>query len=195
MYSWSSPYHNHIQLVITISKLDVRQVSVIYLTAILVGFYWSIFLGVASFSELVRCNLSTMGMYKQPFQRIFYGICGKVRVCTCIYIYTHMYLYIYIHIYMYIYIYICIYIYIYVYVYIYIYICIYICIYKYIYIWYMYVYYVYIRRPLPKPRQGRRLGPPEVWTFSRGPFFLPTPTSGHAGHTNSKAPACQDQVL
>ena len=138
------------QLVITISKLDVRQVSVIYLTAILVGFYWSIFLGVASFSELVRCNLSTMGMYKQPFQRIFYGICGKVRLCTCIYIYTYtyvsiyiyVYIYTYVSIYIYVYIYIHMYLYIYMYMYIYIYICIYICIY--IYMIYVCVLCVYI---------------------------------------------------
>ena len=27
-------------------------------------------------------------------------------------------------------------------------------------------YYMYIRRPRPLPRQGRRLGPPEVWNLA-----------------------------
>ena len=31
----------------------------------------------------------------------------------------------------------------------------------------VYIYiYIYIRRPRPWPRQGRRLGPPQVWNFS-----------------------------
>ena len=33
--------------------------------------------------------------------------------------------------------------------------------------------YIYIRRPRPSPRQGRRLGPPEVWNLlCHSPLFL-----------------------
>ena len=42
------------------------------------------------------------------------------------------------------------------------------CVYIYIlFIYILYIYiYIYIRRPRPWPRQGRRLGPPQVWNFS-----------------------------
>ena len=30
---------------------------------------------------------------------------------------------------------------------------------------YIYIYQLYIRRPRPSPRQGRRLGPPQVWSL------------------------------
>ena len=32
----------------------------------------------------------------------------------------------------------------------------------------MYLYHIHIRRPRPLPRQGRRLGPPEVWNLALG---------------------------
>ena len=32
----------------------------------------------------------------------------------------------------------------------------------------MYLYHIHIRRPWPLPRQGRRLGPPEVWNLALG---------------------------
>ena len=38
----------------------------------------------------------------------------------------------------------------------------------YIYNIYNYIYDIYIRRPRPLPRQGRRLGPPEVWNLALG---------------------------
>ena len=64
--------------------------------------------------------------------------------CTYIYIHTSMYcIYIYTHL--------CVYIYKYVYIYI-----------------YTYIYTYNIRRPRPLPRQGRRLGPPEVWNLALG---------------------------
>ena len=65
---------------------------------------------------------------------------------------------------MYIYKYVYIYIYVYKYQYIYINIYIYVCIHRFI--------YIYIRRPLPWPRQGRRLGPPEVWNLQAFPSQL-----------------------
>ena len=37
--------------------------------------------------------------------------------------------------------------------------------YLYIYTIYIYIYTIYIRRPRPSPRQGRRLGPPQVWSL------------------------------
>ena len=80
----------------------------------------------------------------------------------CIYTYIKCTILTYIYIYRYRYIYM-IYIYIYIYdiymIYIYIW-------YIYIYMIYTYIWYAYIRRPRPWPRQGRRLGPPQVWNFS-----------------------------
>ena len=46
-------------------------------------------------------------------------------------------------------------------------ICNYILIYIYTLSIYIYIHYIYIyiRRPRPSPRQGRRLGPPQVWSL------------------------------
>ena len=41
----------------------------------------------------------------------------------------------------------------------------YILIYIYIHTIYIYIYTIYIRRARPSPRQGRRLGPPQVWSL------------------------------
>ena len=44
---------------------------------------------------------------------------------------------------------------------------------------FMYIY-IYIRRPRPSPRQGRRLGPPQVWSLFL--FATTLPSARHSGH-------------
>ena len=55
----------------------------------------------------------------------------------------------------------------------------YIIIYIYIYIILQCIYIYIIRRPRPLPRQGRRLGPPEVWNLALGSQARRTPSRQH----------------
>ena len=65
----------------------------------------------------------------------------------------------------------------------------YIYIYKYTNIYLLIYLSIYIRHPRPWPRQGRRLGPPEVWNLLGPAISVPLGHSTHSGHSHLVAPA------